>query len=180
LTNDTATSTNGGTTSHGSAIAAGLSGRQWSASQAASRPPSASSANGAISGREPARLVSSRSIALRVGRCSQAICPCWRLARPSSGPSTITATPHAASQRSGIRPIRRPGVVWPRASVSSSVIPCAATISSPKMLNRPVSATAAAYPSHHRQRPSGHARSSRYEAITANIVSIAYDLAICA
>ena len=98
----------GGTTSHGSAIAAGLSGRQLSARQAAAIPASASSANGSTSPREPAKSDTSFSIVLKSGRTTQAICFCWRCATSSSGPSTINDAAEAASQRSGMRPIRPP------------------------------------------------------------------------
>ena len=52
----------GGTTSQGSAIAAGLSGRQLSARQAAAIPASASNARGSTSSREPAKSDTSFSI----------------------------------------------------------------------------------------------------------------------
>ena len=107
--NDPPISRNGGTTSHGSAIAAGLSGRQLSARQAAAIPASASRANGSTRAREPAKSDTSFSIVRKSGRVTQAICFCSRCATSSSGPSTITAAAEAASQRSGIRPIRRPG-----------------------------------------------------------------------
>ena len=65
---------------------------------------------------EPAKSDTSLSIVLKSGRVTQAICFCSRCATSSSGPSTITAAAEAASQRSGIRPIRRPGPARPRAA----------------------------------------------------------------
>ena len=84
-------------------------------------------------------------------------------AKATIGMRTTTATIPASTQRAstpaGRRPARpdcpgRPG------TAISSVTPCATRMSSPKMLNSPVSAAAAPYPIHHRP-PSSMALSSR-------------------
>lgn len=81
-------------------------------------------------------------------------------AKATMGMRTTTATAPASSHRVSTPAVRRPDSPDSPGAAISSDTACAARMSSPKMLNSPVSAAATPYTTHHRP-PSSMALSRR-------------------